>query len=149
MELQEKITQTMLDINDIWHELLIQRQAAAGLDQDTMLYAKVLSYLRKNEGKEIFQKDIEKNEKLNKSTVSMLISNLEKQGLLERRSVERDARLKQIVMTLKGKKVCDKVVRSLAEIDKVCYEGLSEEEEEKMLSFLEVIENNLKNLTEA
>ena len=125
MELQEQITQTMLDINDVWQKLLIRHQADAGLVQDTMLYAKVLNYLRKNEGREVFQKDIEKNEGLNKSTVSMLISNLEKQGLLERRSVERDARLKQIVMTPQGEEVCDRVIGSLIEIDKVCYEGLS------------------------
>ena len=148
MELQEEITKTLLDINEIWQGLLIQRQAAAGLVQDTMLYAKVLNYLRKNEDREVFQKDIEKDEGLNKSTVSMLLSNMEKQGLLERRNVERDARLKQIVMTPKGEEICDNVIRSLVEIDHVCYQGLSEMEEQQMLSLLRVIEGNLKNLAE-
>ncbi len=61
----------------------------------------ILCFLSEHKG-DTYQKDIEISFNLRRSTVSKALSLLEKKGLLEKQSVERDARLKKIVLTQKG-----------------------------------------------
>ena len=144
MERQMQIGKAILDINCIWKRAVIHRQTEAGLRQDTMLYARILNYVKKNEDREVFQKDIERDENLNKSTVSMILSNLEKEKFLERRSMQRDARLKRIVLTEKGQETYKLLNQSLREIDNAFTEGLSSEEQETFLTLLSKVRDNMK-----
>ena len=145
MELQKQIAKSILEINWIWKRTVIRRQAEAGLKQDTMLYARILNYVKKHENEEVFQKDIERDEALNKSTVSMILSNLEKEGLLERHNMRRDARLKRIKLTKKGEETYVRLNESLSEIDTAFTDGISEEEQETLLRLLAKVKENLKN----
>lgn len=47
----------------------------------------IISYLCENEDKNIFQRDIEREFDLSRSTVSTILKELEKEGLIERKSV--------------------------------------------------------------
>ena len=57
----------------------------------------IISYLCENEDKNIFQRDIEREFDLSRSTVSTILKELEKEGLIERKSVIIDVRLKKVV----------------------------------------------------
>ena len=59
------------------------------------------------EGKEkdIFQKDLEKEFDLKRSSVSLLLNNMEKSDLIQRVPVAEDARLKKIILTEKAIKI--------------------------------------------
>ena len=54
----------------------------------------IISYLCENKDKNIFQRDIEREFDLSRSTVSTILKQLESEGLIERKSVIIDARLK-------------------------------------------------------
>lgn len=63
----------------------------------------IISYLCENEDKNIFQRDIEREFDLSRSTVSTILKELEKEGLIERKSVIIDARLKKSYLLKKQK----------------------------------------------
>lgn len=69
---------------------------------------RVLGFVKKHSlhGEMIFQKDIEREFKIKGSSVTSVLNNLEKNGYILRKSVERDKRLKQIVLTEKAESVC-------------------------------------------
>jgi DNA-binding MarR family transcriptional regulator len=62
----------------------------------------ILIFLNKHRDDEIFQYDIEKRFGIARSTASRVLGLMEKKGLIERRAVERDARLRRIVLTEKA-----------------------------------------------
>ena len=73
------------------------------LNEVTNTHGYVLKYLAQRENEEVFQRDIEKEFAISRPTVSEIINAMEKNGMVERKAVERDARLKQIIITEKGK----------------------------------------------
>lgn len=62
----------------------------------------ILRYLQKNSDKDIFQKYIEEEFDLRRSTVSSMLTHLEQKGYVQRESVSYDARLKKITITPAG-----------------------------------------------
>ena len=64
---------------------------------------RVLQYIwEESEKREVFQKDIEDEFDIRRSSVTQIIQLLERDGLIVRESVQRDARLKKLVLTEKA-----------------------------------------------
>ena len=59
----------------------------------------ILNFLFRNEGRDVFQKDIEAEFNTRRSTATELLKQMEKNGLIRRVCVDYDARLKKIVVT--------------------------------------------------
>ena len=66
-----------------------------GVDELTAMHGWILGYLCRNEDKDIFQKDIEAEFKICRSTVTNILKLMEKKGYIRRESVPYDARLKE------------------------------------------------------
>ena len=66
-----------------------------GVDELTAMHGWILGYLCRNEHKDIFQKDIEAEFKICRSTVTNILKLMEKKGYIKRESVPYDARLKK------------------------------------------------------
>lgn len=62
----------------------------------------LITYLYENRDKPIFQRDIEKQFNIRRSSVTGLIQLMERNGLLVRTSMPGDARLKRLVLTEQG-----------------------------------------------
>lgn len=56
-------------------------------------------------GSAVFQRDIEKAFKIRRSTVTQTLNRMENNGIILRKSVNYDSRLKQIELTEKGKQI--------------------------------------------
>lgn len=81
-----------------------EMQRADARDQIPQEIAKcgwMIGLIARNEG-DIYQKDLESMIPLAKSTITGIVQTLERGGLLRRIPVERDARLKKVVLTQKG-----------------------------------------------
>ena len=74
------------------------------LDPSTGIHGFVIGYLYKNRNKDIFQKDFEQHLEIRRSTATKMLQLMEKNGLIVRKSIESDARLKKIELT--DKAVC-------------------------------------------
>lgn len=115
------------------------------LDEITQTNHYIMGFIhsRVDRGIEVYQKDIENEFGITRSTASTVISLMEKKGLIIRESVLEDARLKKLVLTEKGMELNNKVMRSLEEYDDKLLSGFSDEEINQLLIFLERIKNNL------
>lgn len=58
----------------------------------------VIGYIA-HSNRDVYQKDIEKEFSIRRSSISKMLSNMEERGLIVRESVEGDARLKKLVLT--------------------------------------------------
>ena len=58
-----------------------------------------LNYLIRNDTRDVFQKDVEAELKIRRSTATELLKAMERGGLIRRIPVDYDARLKKIVLT--------------------------------------------------
>lgn len=65
----------------------------------TTVQIRIMRYLFMNKDKEIYQKDIEKNFVVRRSTASGIIDTMEKNGMLKREESTLDLRTKRIVLT--------------------------------------------------
>lgn len=117
----------------------------AGYDEVTMMHGWVLKYLYENRDREVYQKDIEKRFGIGRSTVTTILQLMEKRDLIYRESVERDARLKRVVLTEKGYKHHDLSEEYITRVHTKVMENISEEEKETFLRIAAKIEQNISN----
>lgn len=106
----------------------------------------ILGFIYDHRDRKIYQKDIEEEMSLRKSSVTSLLNNLEKSGLIERKSSPEDARLKSVVLTERGIVVHEEIASEIARVEKRLISGFSIEEVEKLSVFLSRIENNIGNI---
>ena len=68
-------------------------------DHPTGVQGWIIGYLYRNRDKEVFQRDIQEQFSIRRSTVTGILQLMEKNGLITRSSVEQDARLKKLELT--------------------------------------------------
>lgn len=137
-----------LDISKINH--IISRKMDASVinaidDNLTISQAYVIDFISiEGKNKEIFQKDLEREFDLKRSSVSLMLNNMEKSDLIERVPVTEDARLKKIVLTENSKKIYEKISIAIDSIENRLSEDITQEEIEVFQRVLEKIRNNLE-----
>ncbi len=105
----------------------------------------LMGYIMDNAGeRDIFQRDIEQQFSLRRSTVTVMLQNLEQKGYLRRVPVSYDARLKKIVLTPKAEKMQKRVHHEIDRFHRKLEENLTEEEKGQILYLLGKIKQNLK-----
>ena len=67
--------------------------------------AHIIMFLARNRGREIYQHTIEQKFCITRSTASRVLTRMEHKGLIIRKPVARDARLKRIVLTPKADRI--------------------------------------------
>lgn len=102
------------------------------------MQAKILGYIFHQAPKrDIFQKTIEEEFDIRRSSVTSVLSLMERNGLIERVSVCEDARLKKIILTDKGIEVHKSVYKEIEIVESIIYDSLSKEELELFSEILE------------
>ena len=95
----------------------------------TSIQSRMIRFLYlESKKRDVYQKDIEEEFNIRRSSVSSVLQLLEKKGYIERVSVEKDGRLKKIVLTGTGKLIQEKVHSLIQEGEKRLKEELTEEE---------------------
>lgn len=105
----------------------------------------VIRYLYDNRDKDIFQKDIEKTFGIRRSSVTAMLQIMEKNGLITRTPVERDARLKKIMPTERALELHQMISEEIDSVEKQIAKGLTDEEIESFITVVEKIKQNLEN----
>lgn len=108
----------------------------------TIMHTWIIGFIAKNGDKEVFQKDIEKEFQLAKSTTTSILKLMEKKELITRRSVAYDDRLKQLSLTDKGLEIASAVWDNIKESEKLLVRGIPED---KLETFYEVLDQVCKN----
>lgn len=92
---------------------------------------------------EYFQKDIEMEFNISRSTASGLLKRMEKNGLLLRETAESDTRLKKIILTDKALEVNQSAAEEILELESKILTGVTQEE---LTAFFQVIEKVNQNI---
>ena len=91
-----------------------------------------------------FNLGIEKEFSINRSTTSEMLKLMCKKGMIERVSVENDARLKKIVLTDQSREYNRRIEDQMKALHKHLIEGLSQDEIETYIEISDKIIQNLK-----
>lgn len=127
-------------------KVLEAKLQAAGYDEVTLMHGWILKYLYDNRDRDVFQRDIEKQFSIGRSTVTTIIQLMEKRELIRRESVEQDARLKKVLLTEKGYKHHDLVEESIYGIHKQIMTNITDEEKRIFLDIVQRMDENLRTL---
>ena len=104
----------------------------------------VIRYLSEHDDRDVFQRDLEERFNVRRSTVSNILSLMEKKGLIKRESVECDARLKKLTLTEKSLELLEKMENDRVETEKLITDGIPEEELAMFISVAERMKQNLE-----
>ena len=133
-------------ISQVSHQL--KRQIFSGDLQDdlTNMQKHILHYiLFETMHRDLFQKDVEKEYNIRRSTATETLQLLEKKGYIYRERVESDARLKRIVPTDKAVKVRCHLLDTIKRMEEQIKEGISENDMAVFLRVLKQISENLSS----
>lgn len=104
----------------------------------------IIYYLVNSSKTDIFQKDIEKEFNIRRSTTTNILKTMEKNDLIIRRSVDSDSRLKRIVLSDKSKYIQDDIERFMDKNDQEILSALGALERHSFIHALKKIPQKLK-----
>lgn len=93
--------------------------------------------------RDVFQRDIEEEFDIRRSTATSILQLMEKNGVLRRESVSGDLRLKRIVLTEKGLALQEKQGKRMKQIDAILVQGIPAED---LTAFYRVMETATENI---
>lgn len=104
----------------------------------------ILIYLSVHKDAPVYQRDLEKEFTVRRSTMSKVLSLLESKGLIVRVNVNSDKRLRKIELTDKAALLTDKLKANAVALEQKMTSGISEKELLAFKSTLIKITNNLE-----
>ena len=109
----------------------------------SMMHRWIIGHLAHNSDRDIFQKDLEQELKIGKSTLTEILHVMEKNNLVERKSCEKDARCKKLVLTAKAESIHEEIEQGIEEFEKKLRNNITDEELEQ---FFDIVNRMLKNV---
>ena len=113
------------------HQLKRNQKPEEALEDDelTPMQRHILNYiLLETLHRDIYQKNLEEEFQVRKSTVSGILKLIEKNGFIYRESVKEDARLKRILPTKKAEALRPNILEHIHETEIRMTEGVSEQD---------------------
>lgn len=107
------------------------QQCASAIENDelTIMQKHVLKFvLLESLHRDLYQKYIEEEFQIRKSTVTGILKLMEKHGYIYRESVKKDARLKRIVPTAKAEEMRPKILEHIQKTEARLIEGIAPED---------------------
>ena len=151
------------DVHDGFHEQrvgaevkqisnLIHRRILSGKSSEEDVVAGsggwILGYLDRHSDCDVFQRDLEEKFCLRRATVSKMIQLMEQKGLIERQSVARDARLKKLILTEKGRARNREMIAEFDRLEREMTAGIPQEKLDTFFEVCRMLRANLYELEE-
>lgn len=103
------------------------------------IYGWLIGFLYDNRDQDIFQRDLQKQFAVRRSSMTGILQSMERDGMIIRHPVPWDARLKKIVLTEKAVQRHEKFRQAIAEIEAKLSAGLTAEEKATFIALCEKI----------
>ena len=110
----------------------------------TPLQCSIIGFVCDNSDRDIYQKDIEREFGIRRSTVTETLKLMERDGLIKRVGVPCDARLKKIILSKNALANYAKAKETLNAVEERATAGLTQEEKETLLRIIAKIAKNLE-----
>ncbi len=102
----------------------------------------VIGYLWNNRDHDVFQRDIEEEFSIRRSTVSKILKLMEEKELIKRECVEYDARLKKLVLLPKSLEIQKMIDEDFDHMCKKAFANLTDQEIESLTGIIFKIKQN-------
>lgn len=146
MECSRDVSYEIKTLDHMIGRKIINISLKNGMDQVTVMHGWIIGFLYENQDRDIYQKDLESKFCICRSTVTNILKLMEKKGYIDRVSVERDARLKKLVLTERAKAIQQK---NFADIHNMVENQMRKNiSAEDMATFLAVVRKMKENLEE-
>lgn len=106
---------------------------------------RMLMHLARKE-RAISQKQLAEELEISPAAVAVALKKLEELGFITRAASENDSRVKDILVTAKGKELTEATKKEFLAIDKAMFEGLDEEALNNFITCFEKMQENLKSM---
>ena len=113
-------------------------------DDLSLVQAHTLRYLDEHKEEDVFQRDIEKILNVRISTCTEILNVLERDGYIERHSVNSDKRLKKLVLTAKTKELHLTISKNVERLEALLKKDINEEELEIFFKVIDKMKQNVK-----
>ena len=113
------------------------------LDQVTGTNGWIIGYLADHDDRVIYQKDLEKEFGITRSTASKVVNRMEQKGLIRRECVAEDARLRKLTLTPEAWDIFHKMEVDYTNLERKLMKGFSEEETEKLRGYIDRMYENM------
>ena len=124
---------------------LIKRCMDDGMPPETTgMQGWIIGFLHRNEDRDMFQRDVEAEFNIRRSTATGILQLMEKNGFLLREPVAYDARLKKLVLTERSRRIMQEMCQTGTTIDSRLLQGFSPDEVQTLYGFLDRMFRNLE-----
>ena len=106
----------------------------------------IIDYIRKKSPKPVYQKDLEAEFNITRSTASKVLNLMEEKGFIVRESVPEDARLKKLVLTPEAIEISKGMEADRDAIERQITKGFSEKELQQFYSYIERLRKNVTDI---
>ncbi len=103
----------------------------------------ILGYLNDNRGKDVFQKDLEKDFMIQRSTATELLKAMERKDLITRVPVKEDRRSKKIYLTNRAETALKRNHKNVIELERQIRRDIPEEQLDDLCRLLKKIQENV------
>ncbi len=134
-----EVVRKMMRVNLLHRSVVDKRFAELNIHRNQHL---MLLYLLQNGGSPS-QKEIASHFDVTPAAVAMSIKKMEKIGLVERKQALLDNRVNVVSISQKGREIMEKSRQMFDEIDEVMFDGITDDEYEKLKSIFDRITDNL------
>jgi DNA-binding MarR family transcriptional regulator len=106
---------------------------------------RIIRFLADSSERDVYQKNLEEEFAITRSTASKVLRLMEQKGLVARQAVEKDARLKKIALTEKGWEIYRIMRGDKEEMEQRLVRGFSEEELKTLYAYIQRMKDNISN----
>lgn len=123
----------------------IDREVVANQTEPiTRMQGWTIGFLYDRQDRDVFQRDVEEEFEIQRSTATRMLQLMEKRGFIVRQPVASDGRLKKICLTDKGRAFHQVVIHGAQSIERQLEEGLTAQEREAFFAITAKIRKNLE-----
>lgn len=125
--------------------ILCQNISDSGMEEVSGTNGRIIRFLSENEGRDIYQRDLEKEFGITRSTASRVLTLMEQKDLIIRSGVSHDARLKKLTLTEKARGY-SKIMHNYADkMNRLLMDGFTKEETAQLLGYIARMQQNITN----
>lgn len=96
-------------------------------------------------GGQVYQKDLEKEFNITRSSVSKVISLMAEKGFIKRELSDSDARLKKLILTPKSEAIKIKMSEDIKNVEKILLKGFTDDEKAFLHNAIKRMIQNIKD----
>jgi MarR family transcriptional repressor of mepA len=142
----KRITFILRDIHNQIRQVIHKSSPRFEKGPRSQLQGGILGYLYHHGDQPVYQKDLEKEFRISRATASNTLQVMEREGLIVRKALDKDARLKRIRLTEEAYQNHRQIEAQMELIEARMTGGLSEAEVEELRRLLGIAMRNLEEM---